>query len=376
MSNRVLEMTALIWDEDSQAFIPRRFDRRDRDIAALLTQLGRSFITEAVLAVEPNHKLRCQSRVDIPVSELFVPPGSFGRKASDFIDHSGRFVAFWYPYSEGVWLRIWTPTPHKPPLSREVDSPYNYFFTGHLPAQLTELAERIISGNPEVGPTFSQLSFAGTAAALTATNSSDLWGAAKNTLLYIEPETLRATQMSYAILTRRENVQQVLHDFTQECQRRLNDVLSQERYPVNLPLELRVSGLDWPDDIGFAEAQTPLLSALSPVASQPQWDAAVWIGVITLTETSDQYAFFHDLEQWMQQHFNGDEAMLRPEWSKGWAYSDTASWVDPALIHEVIPAAYRDGKHNGDWDTALSILDRHDPLRVFSNDFLDSLLQG
>jgi hypothetical protein len=29
MSNRVLEMTALIWDEDRQAFIPRRFDRRD-----------------------------------------------------------------------------------------------------------------------------------------------------------------------------------------------------------------------------------------------------------------------------------------------------------------------------------------------------------
>lgn len=374
MSNRVLEMTALIWDEDRQAFRLRRFDRRHRDIAALLTQLGRSFITEAVLAVEPNHKLRCQSRVDIPASELFGPPHSRGRTASDFLDQSGRFVAFWYPYTDGVWLRIWTPTPHKPRRSRKVDSPYNYFFTSNLPAKLSDLVERIISGHTQLGPLFSQLSFAGTAVALATTNTYDLWGSAKNTLLYIEPETLRATQMSYAILTRRANVQQVLHEFSQAFQRRLNDALHQKRYPVNLPLELRVSGLDWPDDIGFAHARTPLLSAISPVASQPQWDAAVWIGVITLTDTPDQYAFFHDLEQWLLQHFNGDDAMLRPEWSKGWAYSDTASWVDAELINEGIPAAYRDGKHDGDWDTAIRILDRHDPLRIFSNDFLDSLL--
>lgn len=79
LSNLVLSLTAVVWDEDSGAYALRTYDRAEADCAALLTHLGRSLVTEVVLRVGANTNLRCVSRTDIPARELFAAPGTAGR---------------------------------------------------------------------------------------------------------------------------------------------------------------------------------------------------------------------------------------------------------------------------------------------------------
>ncbi|MEL0027565.1 MAG: FAD-binding protein, partial [Perlucidibaca sp.] len=93
LSNRVLALTAIVWLPDQQRYGLRQFDRRESDIGVLLTALGRTFITDVTLAVEPNQNLRCVSHIDIPASEMFAAPGSGGRDMASFLDSSGRLEA-------------------------------------------------------------------------------------------------------------------------------------------------------------------------------------------------------------------------------------------------------------------------------------------
>ena len=48
------------------------------------------------------------------------------------------------------------------------------------------------------------------------------------------------------------------------------------------------------------------------------------------------------------------------QWSKGWAYTDTAAWADPAVLGGAIPASLPG------WSGALETLRRHDPHGVFA----------
>jgi hypothetical protein len=79
LSNLVLRLTAVVWDPDAGAYVTRSFERTDPDCAALLTNLGRAFLTEVTLLAGPLARLRCVSRVDIAAAELFAAPGAGGR---------------------------------------------------------------------------------------------------------------------------------------------------------------------------------------------------------------------------------------------------------------------------------------------------------
>ena len=73
--------------------------------------------------------------------------------------------------------------------------------------------DQIVAGNPGLAPTFGGVMYAATVLGLTFDFAYDLWGASKNLLLYVRPTTLRVTANGYAIVTRRSNIQAVLHDF-------------------------------------------------------------------------------------------------------------------------------------------------------------------
>jgi hypothetical protein len=97
--------------------------------------------------------------------------------------------------------------------------------------------------------------------------------------------------------------------------------------------------------------------------------------LLTVPGTAQCQQFYRQTEQWVLANYTGSYAAVRPEWSKGWGYSGTAAWADPAIIATTIPAAYRAGQPSGDtWDTALATLDRYDPARIYTNTFLDTLL--
>jgi FAD/FMN-containing dehydrogenase len=373
LSNLVLELTAVVWDADSDRYVLRTFTRDEADGAALLTHVGRALVTEFVLRVGADTKLRCRSRTDIPAAELFAAPGSGGRTFESFLDEAGRLEAIWFPFTEFPWLKVWSVAPTRPLTSRRVTSPYNYAFSDNVPTVVADLVGRMVSdGAWYLAPVLGKAQLTTAELGLAATASADLWGPSKNTLLYVRPTTLRVTANGYAVLTSRSQVQRVVAEFTSFYRERLAAYAARGDFPVNGSVEIRVTGLDDPADVGLAGARAPLLSALRPRADRPEWDTAVWLDVLTLPGTPDAEAFFRELERFLLRTYDGGHALTRVEWSKGWAYTDEAAWSDEEVLGTVVPASYEDGEGPG-WDGARQVLDRLDPHRVYGNSFLDRL---
>jgi FAD/FMN-containing dehydrogenase len=372
LSNLVLSLTAVVWDEGAGAYALRTYHRDETDCAALLTHLGRSLVTEVVLRVGANVNLRCVSRTDIPAAELFAAPGSDGRTLASFLDRSGRVEAIWFAFTEFPWFKVWSVAPAKPLASRHVTSPYNYPFSDNVPTVVADLVGRMTSDAAwYLAPELGTAQYTVAAAGLTATLSADIWGPSKNTLLYIRPTTLRVTANGYAVLTTRAQVQRVVSEFTSAYRERLAAYAAQGRFPVNGSVEIRITGLDDPADAELAGARAPLLSALRRSAARPEWDTAVWLDVLTLPGTPYAEAFLRELEQFLLRTYDGEHALTRVEWSKGWAYTNEAVWSDAEVLDTAVPASFGESV----WGQAAGILDRLDPHRVFGNAFLDRLLR-
>ena len=260
-------------------------------------------------------------------------------------------------------------------MSREVDAPYNYVFADVIPETLSGLIKDILEGDVSVTPTFGQAELAIVAAGLLGTLTADIWGWAKDLLLYVKPSTLRVTANGYAVLTNRASIQQVIYDFITFYENQVAAYQAEGNYPMNGPVEIRVTGLDVPGDVKIASPTTPQLSALRPRPDQPDWNVAVWFDILTMPGTPYSDQFYRDVEQWMFTHYVGSYAAVRPEWSKGWAYTDSAAWSDPTMLSATIPNAINAGQPVGDnWNAALATLDTYDPHKVFSNAFLSSFM--
>ncbi|WP_308299040.1 cholesterol oxidase substrate-binding domain-containing protein [Streptomyces sp. GESEQ-35] len=366
LSNLVLALTAVVWDEAAGAYVLRTYRRDEPDCAALLTHLGRGLITEVVLRVGANTNLRCVSRTDIPAAELFAAPGTGGRTFASFLEESGRAEAIWFAFTEFPWLKVWSVSPTRPLTSRRVTSPYNYPFSDNVPTPVADLVGRMTSDAAwYLAPVLGNAQYDVAALGLVATLSADIWGPSKNTLLYLRPTTLRINANGYAVLTSRDQVQRVVAEFTAFYRERLMAYAAVGKYPVNGSVEIRVTGLDDPADAELAGAQTPLLSALRP--GGPGRDTAVWLDILTLPGTPHAEAFLREIERFLLRTFDG----TRVEWSKGWAYTDQAVWSDEEVLGTVVPASFGADV----WGRAVETLDRLDPHRVLGNDFLDQLLR-
>jgi len=372
LSNLILSLTAVVWDSGSSQYVLKTFQRTDAQCRAFLVHLGRTFITQVTLQVGANQRLRCQSWFNIPATQLFAPAGSSGSTLSSYLDSAGRVEAIWFPFSTNPWLKVWSVSPSKPLLSLEVSSPYNYSFSDTVTLQESQFISQILGGNPAAVTSFGPLQYDIVAAGLVVTFTYDLWGWSKNLLLYVRPTTLRVTANGYAVLTSRANVQRAVNEFVTAHQARVAAYQAAGNYPMNGPVEIRITGLDNPADIGLTGVGAGQLSVLRPRPDHSEWNVAVWFDVLTIpgTPTADQ--FYRDTEQWMISNYSGSYAMVRPEWSKGWGYTTTAAWSDPTMLTTTIPNDYRAGQTAGDnWDTALATLDHYDPYRVFSSPLLD-----
>lgn len=375
VSNLILSLTAVVWSSAQSQYVLQTFERSDPAIQPLLAHLGRSFVTEVTLQVGANTRLRCQSFTDVPASALFGAPGSSSQTFDSYVQQSGRVETIWFPFTSAPWLKVWTIAPEKPLLSREVNTAYNYVFADVIPKTLSVLIQDIIDGDVAITPTFGQAELDIVSAGLLGTLTADIWGWAKDLLLYVRPSTLRVTANGYAVLTNQASIQQVIFDFTTYYESQVAAYQAQGDYPMNGPVEIRVTGLDEPVDVEIASATQPQLSALRPRPDQPDWDVAVWFDILTLPGTPLSDQFYRDVEQWMFSHYTGSYAAVRPEWSKGWAYTDTAAWSDPTMLSSTIPDAIDAGQSAGDnWNSALATLDAYDPYRVFSNAFLNTFM--
>ncbi|WP_327312326.1 cholesterol oxidase substrate-binding domain-containing protein [Streptomyces sp. NBC_01235] len=361
LSNRVLSLTAVVWDADGGAYGLRTYRRDEADGAALLTHLGRSLVTEVVLRVGADSNLRCVSRTDIPAKELFAAPGTKGRTLASFLESDGRVEAIWFAFTESPWFKVWSVEPTKPLTSRHVTSPYPYPFSDNVPTLVADLAGRMVAdGAWYLAPVLGNAQLDVAAVGLVATLSADIWGPSKNTLLYIRPTTLRVHANGYAVLTGRDQVQRVVAEFTSFYRERLAAYAALGRFPVNGSVEIRVTGLDDPAEAQLAGARPPSLSALRPDPDHPEWDTAVWLDVLTLPGTPYTEAFYRGLERFLLATYDGTHALTRVEWSKGWGYTDEAAWSDGEVLGTVVPESFGSA-----WDEAADALERQDPHRVF-----------
>jgi FAD/FMN-containing dehydrogenase len=146
-------------------------------------------------------------------------------------------------------------------------------------------------------------------------------------------------------------------------------------YPMNGPVEIRVSGLDRPEDCLVPGAQVPLLSAARPWPGHPEWDCVIWFNILSIPGTPIATRYYSELEEWFYTNYTGDYAGVRIEWSKGWAYTEAGAYTNVFTLSSRIPASFTQGMpSNANFRTAVDILDRLDPARIFSTRLLDHLM--
>lgn len=392
VSNLVVSITAAIYDASSRRYIAKTFYRNEPEISAFLVNLGRAFILSAQLQTSVNQYLRCQSFLNIHQKELFARNKDSGRTFSKLLDESGRVEAIWYPFTDYPWVKVWSVVPKRPLTSRLTYQPFNYWFSDNLIKPLTDLIHKIIVNNSRyLTPTFGSLQFDITklglqgsplsdittilTGGLASTQTHDLWGASKNLLLYIKPTTLRVTANGYAILTSRANVQNVIADFCEVYLQKMKQYQALNKYPMNGPVEIRVTGLDQPSDSIIPGAQTPALSAIKPCPDHPEWDCAVWFDILTLPGTPSAAEFYTEVEDWMCQRYQGD-SLIRPEWSKGWGYTVNKAWDNISYFEQEIPKVHAKGQpEHLHIRAASNILKKYDPQALFSSPLTERILK-
>ncbi|QFZ19564.1 cholesterol oxidase substrate-binding domain-containing protein [Saccharothrix syringae] len=362
MSDLVVALDAVVWDAASGRYAVRGFRRGDPDTAALLTHVGRAFVTEVTLAAVADHTLRCASDTTALSGEVFAAPEAAApRSVAALVERCGAVDVLWFPYSERTWLRTFEPAPVRPPTSRAVTGPYNYPFTDHIPEAVSRVVSRVVGEHPRYALGLGEAQHAASVAGLAATASADLWGRSKDLLLYSRPNVLRYAWSGHAIVTCRAELQRVVHDFAVRYRELRDGYRDRERYPANGPVELRVTGVD--------HAGGPTLSPVAADPDHPHWDVAVWVSVLGFPGTGHAESFHRDLERFAFDHYRPPYAVVRPEWAKGWGYTTSAGWADAAVLGGAVPAAF-----GASWNRVVTRLDALDPHRVFGNPFLDRLL--
>ena len=376
LSNLIVSLTAVVWNSATSQYVLKTFARSDPDIRAFLAHLGRAFVTQVTLQVAASQNLRCQSWVDVTAADLFAPPASAGSSSlASYVDGAGRVEAIWFPFTTTPWLKVWSIAATKPALSIAVTSGYNYSFTNSVTTAENTFFDEVATGDVSGTPAFEGTAMALVDTGLVFTGTWDIWGQWQDVLLYVKPTTVRIVEAGFAIITSRANIQQVVSDFYTQYTTLLDSYQAAGEFPINGPVEIRITGLDHPADSSVTGAQSPILSSVRPRPDESGWDVAVWLDMGTLPVTAGFSDFYAKMESWIWSHYTGSYAAVRPEWSKAWACTSTAPWTNTTILGTSIPAAVSAGQASDDgWSTAVSLLTTtYDPNGVFSNPFLDTL---
>jgi hypothetical protein len=304
----------------------------------------------------------------------------------------GRVEIIWFPFTDNPWLHLWQVAARKPAESRQVSGPYNYPFADNLNETLQQILREGLGrgGLGPLTPLFGRTMLTTTDRGLDGKgligdeqiypDSRDIWGPSKNLLLYIKDTTLRVTANGYPVQIRKADLQQAVHDFTAEYSRLVQDAEQAKQFPVNSPLEIRVTALDDPSQVTTAPGQTaatPPLSSLTydAVAKEHGWDVALWLDVLTIPGTPHSNEFYTQLEAWLLQRFSGSAGRVLPEWSKGWGYTSAGSWTSPGFFQHTRDAYTAGRASDQTWSAQVAALRQYDRSNLFGNPFLDHLFE-
>lgn len=385
LSNLVLDITAVVWDETQGQYMLKTFLRDDPAIAPLLTSLGRAFITEVTMQAGPNVKIHLASRTDLTAAEvLALPENETENSFSNLSDQYGTVDVLYYPFNneKKVWIKTWTVTPEKPEGARETTAPYNLTDGVTMAPVVADILSSTLRTFPKLMvKSYNNLSYNGVVDLMEnedpETQIKSLWGSAYTTTLYVQPLTPRKTVAAWGVIVSRANVQRALGEFYEYFEQLLAEFQDNGKYPYTGPIELRAHGLDTPNDVLMPNAVEPAISGARPHPDHPEKDTIIWYAINNNVDQPGASEFNALLEQFFLTNYQ-EYGIVRPEWTKGYAYSADGqfggAWTNDDILLETFPATWREGyPEDNNWDSAAEQFVAMDPYGVFSNSHLDKL---
>lgn len=368
LSNAVVELTAVVWDRTNKRYATQTFHRSDPTIGPLLAHLGRAFVTEVVLQTVPNYNIHCVNTTLISIDELFAHPDGAGDKSlGRLLDTRGTVGVIWYAMTKYPWVQTWEVAPKKPFWAWQRNSPFNYPFADRLPSNVANLIARMTQESRSLTPVTMEALLNVTRAGLVKTGALNMWGEAKNFIQFVRPSTLLVSAGSHVVITRRDQVQLMVHQFTQFYRSVISTFEKRGQYPANNVCEIRITGVDNPKDLGIEGAATAVLSSAQPVPGRPDFDTAIWFDVLNLPGTPHTAEFYSQLDSWFAQ-LSPQHGVARPEWAKRFAHTSTGPWTNQEHLSRWIP-----GQFPG-WAQSVKTLDELDPQGIFRAPFHDRLM--
>jgi hypothetical protein len=379
LSNMIVSFKAVTTDPTNPAspYAIREFHRADADASAFLVHLGRAFITEVTLAAVPNYYLKLTnlfpSMADVMVKPPSPPAPLPDTALASLLDAHGRVEVIWFPYQDKTWVQCNTRLPQKPtePL---VPGPYNYEWMNGITWWESDILKAFFAEDPERVPEAMKLEVLDAEANMDGTT---LYGTARDLEIYLTDNTLRMTSFGYVLQLPRAKVQAAAYGFYKGLTTLLDSYAKKTppQYPVNGAVEIRCTTIDLQAELAIAGAKPPALAATHSVDANDQTlDTVLWVDVLTFPDAPGSAQFFVDLENWTIKNWGaGNLGRLRPEWSKGWAYTTAGPWTNAALIKNWIPSVYNAATDGLTFAWAKQTLAKYDRANIFTNTFLDDL---
>lgn len=374
LSNLILSFKAVVTDPNgpnTDKYVLKEFSRSNADSSAFLVHLGRAFLTEVTLRVVPNYYL--QVRNWYPDASVLFQPSTAApsdQSLSSFVDKYGRIEVIWFPFTNKPWVKTWQRMDEK--IEPQVSGPYNYPWT-EISVFMSEAIKAGLFLEPSITPLFGAGELL--TAELKAPPSLVMNGTSRDLLLYVPTNTLRVTACGYAIQVTRQEVQQAANDFYVQYTSMLASYQDKGQFPVNGPVELRFTTIDYVDDLGVSGAKPPSIAATRPIdPSNQALDTVFWVDSLTMPGTPNSDQFYSEFEAWLISKWGKSAIRLRPEWSKGWAYtSDQGAWTNSEIITTEIPLEYNQPDQ---FDWTKRTLAKYDKSNIYTNTLLNSLLPG
>jgi len=369
LSNLIVSFKAVVTDPagDPQKYVIKQFSRSDADASAFLVHLGRAFIVEVTLAVVPNFYLQVQNlypHVDILFQPATAP--SNPQSLAGLLKTYGRLEAIWFAYTTTPWVKTWQYQSQE--IQPQVPGPYNYPWANKVPKWLSNLICDGLRALPSSALVFGPGELI--AAVTNAPTSLVLNGTARDLLLYVENDTLRVTAFGYALQLALADVQGAMNAFYAKFVSLLAQYNKNGDYPVNVAIEVRITTVDFVQALGVNNAAPPNLSVCNPASGNV--DTVLWLDILTVPATPSSYEFFQEMETWMDSQWgSGGANILRPEWSKGWAYTSAGAWTNQQVITQNFPAYF-----GASFQAAQQILAKYDKFHIYTNALLNQLLPG
>lgn len=109
VSNLVMSFKTVAWDRTLEVYSLKKFDRPDPRSLAFLTNLGRSFLTQVTLLVQPRYHLRCQTFSEFPSENLYANPNSsfymIEESFAYLVEQFGKVEVTYFPYVDRSWVK-------------------------------------------------------------------------------------------------------------------------------------------------------------------------------------------------------------------------------------------------------------------------------